>query len=144
MAGETLLVLSGMGVPPWSARGLTQSLTPIAASASLRRTVNGALVDLAATQFRKYASTIQCTDQQAPALEGIWPGTELVVDCVAELCYPTLGVSSAGPDREVVSSRVEGDFTFYRPRLTMRVVNFSAEQDEYGATNAWRLDLEEV
>ena len=141
---STLLVLSGIGIPPYSARGLTQTLAPIAAAASLRRTVNGALVDLSASQFRKYASTITCTDQQAPALDGIWPGAVVVVDCVAELAYALDLVSTAGPEREVVASREEGDWVFYRPRLTMRVTGFEVSRDEWGAAVGWKLDLEEV
>lgn len=143
MVDNTLLVLSGAGVPPYSARGLQQTLQPIAAATQMRRTVNGALVDISAAQFRKYSSSITCSDQQAPALEGIWPGEELVVDCVAELAYP---IMTGSPDREVVpgSSRDEDGFTFYRPRLTMLVVGFTEAKDEYGAVTSWQLDLEEV
>ena len=53
MAGESMLTLSGVGVPPYSARGLTQSLEPIDGAAQLRRTVNGALADLSYEPFRK-------------------------------------------------------------------------------------------
>jgi hypothetical protein len=41
----TLLVLSS-GLPLYAARGLTQSLTPIQASAVQRRTINGVLLAL--------------------------------------------------------------------------------------------------
>lgn len=143
MTDSTLLVLSGMGIPPYSARGLTQTLEPIDGAVDLRRTVNGALIDLSVAAFRKYKSTITCADQQAPALEGIWPGQQLIVNCVAELAYETM---SAAPDRTVVggSEREENGFTFYRPRLTMRVVGFSVSKDEWGAVNSWQLQLEEV
>jgi hypothetical protein len=73
MTDDTLLVLSGIGVPDYSARGLRHTLEPIEASASLRRTVNGALVDLSFAQFRKYKSTISCQDQEPPAVDGVWP-----------------------------------------------------------------------
>lgn len=136
----TLLVLSGIGVPPYSARGLSQTLTPIAASQQLRRTVNGALQDLSAPQFRKYSSKISCTDQQPPAFEGVFPGATVIVDCVAELAYPTM---TDEPDREVVASREESGFTYYRPRLTMLVTDFEISRDEYGAITAWTLSLEE-
>lgn len=142
MAGETLLELTGIGVPPYSARGLSQTLEPIAAAGSQRRTVNGTLVDLSRSEFRKYKSTIKCADHQAPAFNGIWPGQVVTVKCVAELSYPTGGNAS----RTVVSgsSRTEGSFVFYRPQLTMQVVGFSMEKDEYGATTSWTLELEEV
>jgi hypothetical protein len=143
MANETLLVLSGPGVQPYSARGLKQTLTPIGAAANNRRTINGDLLDLSQQQFRKYASTISCSDQLAPALDGVWPGLVLTVDCVAELAYKTVGGT---PARTVVSgsSRTDGAYTFYRPRLTMRVMNYNMDEDEYGRVLAWSLELEEA
>lgn len=142
MADETLLVISGHGVSPFSARGLSQTLEPIQGAGNLRRTINGALVDLSEFQFQKYHSTITCTDQNAPALDGVWPGDQLTIDCVAELSYKTAGGT---PQRTVVpgSSRVEGAYTIYRPRLVVRVVSYSETQDEYGASVSWSLEVEE-
>lgn len=141
---STLLVISGL-VTPYSARGLQQTLEPIAASGAFRRSVNGTLVDLSVPELRKYRSTITCADQEVPALDGVWPGQVLTVDCVAELSYPG---DSSGPaaGRSIVpgSERVEGDFVFYRPRLTMMVMAHSVQTDEYGAAVGWSLDLEEV
>lgn len=138
----TVLVISGPGIAPYSARGLTQTLEPIAAAANLRRTVNGSLLDVSASQFRKYRSTISCADQQAPALDNVWPGMLLTVDCAAYLAYPVAG--SAG--RVVVpdSEYTEGNYVFYRPRLSMRVVQHTQSKDEYGAVTSWSLDLEEA
>jgi hypothetical protein len=143
-ASGTLLVLSTpMGIPLYSARGLKQSLNVIRQAQQLRRTVNGGLIDLSLSQFRKYASTISCTDQRAPAIDGIWPGQILTVSCVAELSYLTAGGS---PQRTVVSgsSYTEGDYTFYRPQLTMRVITPKTEMDEWKCSVGWALDLEEV
>lgn len=142
MPDDTMLVLSGIGVPPYSARGLTQTLQPIEAAGSQRRTVNGTLVDLSQAQFRKYRSTIRCNDQDAPALDGIWPGQVVTVSSVAELCCP----STDTPTKPVVSGsqRTEGSFIFYRPQLVMQVVGFTMEKDEYGAATSWTLELEEV
>lgn len=139
----TLLSISGINIPPYSARGISQTLAPIAGAANLRRTVNGTLVDLSASQFRKYASTISCTDQQHPALNGVWPGVQVTVDCICELSYLTSGGSA---DRTVVpgSSRTEGLYTFYRPRLIMRVLSYDIQTDEWGAAVGWSLELEEV
>ncbi len=143
MAGETLLVISPNGVQPYSARGLTQTLEPIAAAINQRRTVNGALLNLAPTQFQKYKSKISCSDILAPPIDGMFPGLAVAVSCVAELAYLTIG---GAPQRPVVagSSRVEGAFTYYRPQLAMMVTGFSEAEDEYGARVAWSLDLEEV
>jgi hypothetical protein len=142
MPDETLLVLTGIGLPPYAARGLTQTLDPIEAAGSQRRTVNGTLIDLSLAQFRKYRSTIRGRDQQAPALDGVWPGRVVTVSCVAELCCP----STDTPAKPVVSGsqRTEGSFIFYRPQLVMQVVGFTIEKDEYGAATSWTLELEEV
>jgi hypothetical protein len=139
----TLLILDSMGVPLYSARGLTQTLAPIAQAKQERRTINGGLVDLSLAQFRKYASTITCKDQRAPAIDGIWPGQTVTVSCVAELSYLTSGGSA---HRTVVSgsSYVEGAFTFYRPQLVMKVTGLRTGMDEYGAAVDWSLELEEI
>lgn len=142
MNGGTLLVISGNGVPTFASRGLTQTLDPIAASSVLSRTVNGSLIDLSPPQMRKYKSTISCTDINGPAFDGVWPGDVVTVDCVAELAYLTI---SGAPARPVVtgSERLVGDYTYYRPQLVMRIVNYTTSTDEYGAAVAWQLDLEE-
>lgn len=144
MANETLLVLSGAGVPPYSARGITQTLEPIEATKKLARDVNGGLVDLSPPQMRKYLSKVTCSDQDAPALAGIWPGTVLVVDCIPELSFLTTNPAAQERSEVTDSVRISGDFTFYRPRLTMMVTNFQAQKDEYGAVVSWELDLEET
>lgn len=132
-----------MGITPYSARGLTQTLAPIEAAIQMRRTVNGALVDLSSSQFRKFTSKITGSDQLPPSLNGVWPGAILTVSCISELVYATSGDL---PDRAAVpgSSRVEGEFTYYRPRLVMLVMGFETTTDEYGAQVSWSLDLEEL
>lgn len=139
---DTLLILTGIGVPLYSARGLTQTLEPIAAAANLRRTVNGDLRDISFEPFRKYHSKISCTDQRAPAIDGIWPGMTVTVHCVQELCYPVGGT----PGRPMVSGsdRTESGFVFYRPVLEMLVVAMTDQTDEYAADVQWSMDLEEV
>ncbi len=139
----TWLAITGPGIADYSARGLTQTLDPIDASAVMARTVNGALIDLSPPQMRKYKSSISCNDTEMPALDGVWPGMVLTVDCVAELGYLTAGGT---PGRTVVtgSSRVSGAWTYYRPRLDMRVMQYSVSRDEYGAMTDWSLDLEEI
>lgn len=143
-AEGTLLVLSSpMGVPLYSARGLTQTLKPIPQAADLRRDINGNLVDLSVAGFRKYASSIQCKDVEAPALDGIWPGQILTVSCVAELSYLTAGGAA---QRTAVSgsSYVSGAFTYYRPQLTMRVMSFQSSDAEWPNEVSWMLELEEI
>lgn len=137
----TELVITGLA-SPYAVRGLTQTLDHLDEAAQLRRTINGALKDISGAQFRKFKSTISCGDVRAPALQGAWPGTQVVVDCVAALSYPTGGT----PSRTVVpgSAFTEEGFVFYRPRLVMRITNYSTSTDEYGAVTSWSLQLEEV
>jgi hypothetical protein len=140
----TNLTLSGDGVQPYATRGATQTLNPIQQASQVDRTVNGKLVNLAFDDgFQKFASAISCNDQTAPAFEKSWPGLTVTVGCLAELCYKTSGGS---PSRSVVpdSSRVDGDYTFYRPLLTMMVLNYSTQTDEYGSIVSWSMQLEEI
>jgi hypothetical protein len=130
-------------LPFYSARGLTQTMTPIGASKSQRRTINGQLVNLSLSQFRKYASRISARERRPPAIDKVFPGAELVIDCVYLLSYATIGGS---PSRTVVSGSlfVENSWTFYRPQITFLVAGLSVGFDEWEADNDWSIDLEEV
>jgi hypothetical protein len=143
MPADTLLIITGMGIPPYSARGLTQSWGLISAANNARRTVNGKLINLSPAQFQKYRCSITCTDVNPPAINGIMPGLEVTVDWVVEFSYPT---ATGAPTREVVegSSSTEGDWTFYRPRMVMQVRDFSGSVAEWDALTPWQLDLEEI
>jgi hypothetical protein len=71
------------------------------------------------------------------------------VECISELSYKTSGGSPERPlagtaTGETPATRTEGVFTFYRPMLTMRVISFNQDTDEYGSTVNWSLELEEV
>ena len=139
MSETTLLALTGIGVPPYSARGLQQTLEVI--EGDLRRTINGTLLNLTAPQLLKYRSQITGNDQQPPGCDGVWPGKEVLVDCIAELAHPEY----TSPQRPMVpgSDREESGWIFYRPRLTMVVTALSMQRDEYGAMVSWTLNLEE-
>ena len=139
----TLLVMTPIGVPLYSARGLTQTLTPVQeAKPAPQRTINGEARFLGGSQMRKYESTITCTDQNAPPFDGLWPGEEIVVECVCELSYKTSG---GGPDRGAVtcSSRTVGDFTLYRPIMNFMVVDYNQSFAEYPHDYQWQLTLTE-
>lgn len=140
----TVLKMVGVGVPPYSARGLNQSLAPIDQSSNLRRTVNGSLKDISFSGFRKYKSTISGTDQRPPNFDGKWPGLTVTVDCIATLSYePGAGETPQRP-QVADSTVVEGIFTTYRPQLVMKIMSLSVDCDEYDVAIAWSLDLEEV
>jgi len=131
-----------MGVPLYSARGLSQTLEVIDASKNMRRSINGVLIDVAHEQFRKYKSKITCTDVRTPAIDGIWPGMTVDVDCVAMLSY----ISGGTPSRTVVSGSdfTESGYVFYRPRLTMLITQILNQYDEWPGMVPWEIDLEEV
>src|SRR4029077_19890250 len=117
----TLVVMTPIGVPLYSARGLQQTLTPAnAAKPAPKRTINGEARFLGASQMQKYDSVITCTDQAAPAFSGLWPGEIVTVSCVVELAYRTSGGS---PERGVYTTRTEGVYTFYRPIISFMVVD---------------------
>lgn len=142
----TFLRLDPIAVPPYSARGISEDFS-LDGDAQLARTVNGELVDLGDGSPEKYKLSIACTDQTMPALDGVRRGMTLTVDCATEFCYRTAGGS---PSREVASTtddpatRTEGDFTLYRPRLTMKVADYRLGFDEWGASCNWSLELVEV
>jgi hypothetical protein len=140
----TLLRLSPIGIPPYSARGISETLEHIEAAASMRRTVNGTLVNLSAAQFRKYRATISCRDMDSPALDGVFPGQQLTVDCITELVF--LDGTDASANRTAVSGseREENGFNYYRPQLTMMVESYRIDTDEWGAAVGWTMVLQEV
>ena len=133
------------GVNPYSARGLQGTLAPIGRGRGddkLARTVNGTLISLAAPQMRKYRLEVSCTDQAPPAVDDLWVGMLVSVDCMVELAHRTGTV----PSRTGVpgSARVEGDYTYYQPRLSMLVVEYEVQRSEWAAQVAWSMALEEV
>ena len=141
---DTLLSISGFGTLLYQARGLTQTLELIPEATDLERSVNGTLVDMSNPIFRKYKSKISATDVDAPPLDNVWPGMIVDVDCAASLCYPTGNPGSPARPEVSGSSWTQGQFTFYRPVLTMRIVSLSENFEEWKADNAWVLQLEEV
>lgn len=137
---DTDLVLSPIGIVPYSARGLHQTLEPIQQAGVFKRTVLGDLDNVASPVFQKYKSSISCEDLNPPGLNAVFPGFLITVDCIAELAYLTSGGSAL---RTPVSTRTEGVFTLYRPRLVMQVISWNINRDEWGVTVSWQLDLEE-
>ena len=141
----TVLRITGMGVVPYSTRAATQSLEPIGqAGANIYRDVNGVLRTVGgATTFQKYRSSISGSDMRPIAVNGVWPGKLVTVQCIATLGYLS---ATEAPARTVVpgSSFIEGDWTFYRPELSMMVLSWSLEEEEYEGAINWSMELEEV
>jgi len=153
----TLFDIVEIGVPPYSARGITESFAPIQGAGQLFRDINGTLQDLGATQFRKVQLTVTCTDMDSPALDGVWPGMTLTIECQTEMSYRS---STGGtPAHSVVSGSSRtgllaaddggGDdgFTYYRPTFSMKVLDYSIGTADGWDGNVgvnWQLKLEEV
>jgi hypothetical protein len=134
------------GVNPYSARGLRGTLSPIDAArgnALLARTVNGTLIDISAPQMRKYKLQVTGSDGEPPALDALWVGMTVVVDCLVELAYLT-AIGSSGRTAVAGSERVVGNYTYYRPQLSMMVVELSSELEEWEGVLPWSLALEEI
>ena len=138
----TILTITGMGIAPYSARGLSQQIAPITEASNLRRSINGRAMNWSHAQFQKYATKITCTDMNVPALDGIWPGQEFTMECACNLAHHMY----AAPQRPVVegSDYQEGEFIFYRPVLEVQFVNFDYPFDEWGAKVGWTMDFVEV
>jgi hypothetical protein len=146
----TLLVitpLSGAENPqltPYSSRNLTQTWNLIGGGEKtwVKRDVNAILRSVADTRFRKYKSTVTCSDGQTPALDNAWIGVECEVACAFEFSYPVGGF----PNRPEVSGsqRIDSGFVFYRPLLLMMILDIKDGFKEWGALHDWQIDLEEI
>jgi hypothetical protein len=138
----TILTITGMGIAPYSARGLSQRLALVTDTGNLTRSINGRAQNWNMAQFQKYATTITCTDQMVPALDGIWPGDEFTMECACNLSYPVGGTAQ----RPAVtgSEFTDNGFVFYRPVLEVQFVNFEYTFDEWGASLGWTADFVEV
>jgi hypothetical protein len=76
-------------IPFYSARGCSQTLEPLQTVESFR-TIKGDLVSFHQESQLKYASIIECKDVHPLALDGIWPGMRLFVECICLLITPQL------------------------------------------------------
>ena len=140
----TDLVISGHGIPRFSARGLTQTLTLVDPAAVLAYSVNGGLLNFSPPQFRKFKSSITCTDVLPAALAALWPGVVVEVDCISPIAYLT-AIGSPVPDRTVARSEVVDEYTYDWLRLTMAVATaWTQSTDEWAAQTSWQLDLTET
>ena len=159
---ETELVIEGVGFPPLSARACVQTLSPLEAG-RFERTINGELIYTGNLKHQKYQSTITCQHKTSLALEGLWRGSIVQVECLQRL-WQQANQGRVIPERSMVPGSVlclggyirnvetkeilvkgEGEiFVSYRPKLTMIVVKFSLLTDEWGLVCGWNLHLEEV
>lgn len=162
----TDLWIEGVGFPPFSARGCVQELTPIPLSnEAFQRTVNGKLIYFGREEDMKYRTKIACQDKGAPSMGHMWRGSVMRVGCIQTLTHkikegavglmrPFIKDSVQVFDDEHVSmsftfddkNRVvsKGGYVTFRPILSMTLVDFSLNYDEWGGKMGWTLTLEEV
>ena len=167
---ESNLILGVTGLPPESARNCVQELYPIP-NGEFKKSINGNLLFLESTERRRYRSVISCKDINSPIIDGIWIGSQINVGCIQNLWQsinigetktglirPPVNdsvsvVNSAGKpikfsliDNEVILERTHQEkiFVCFRPWLTMKVVDFSLETNEWGMSGGWKIILEEI
>jgi hypothetical protein len=167
---ETNLILGVAGLPPESARNCIQELSPIA-NGEFKKTINGDLLFMETSERKRYKSTITCKDVNSPIVDSIWVGSQISVGCIQNLWQsfnpmeiklrlirpPVDGsvcvVNNFGEpikfyleDNEVTlhTTYEEKIFVCFRPWMTMRVIDFSLETNEWGMSGGWKLNLEEV
>lgn len=129
-------------LPLYSARGLTQTMEYIDGAMAQERTVNGELVSLALSRFRKLRSVISANDVRPPSIDACYPGRIVTVECACVFSYATIG-GSAGRTPVSGSTFTEGAFTFYRPTVTFMLGKPSNRFEEWEAGNAWSLEMTE-
>ncbi len=170
MTATTLELESPALLVPWSARGLRHRLTPVPRG-SLWRDQEGHLHHTGPVRD-PYRLEVSGDDARPPALDGLRVGTALTVTLANELAVVLAGgVPGVTLDRDPApdSVRAETDtgeshavlavtgrevtvaahgdgpvVVFYRPVLSMRVVSWAAEWQEWDARTPWSLTLEEV
>jgi hypothetical protein len=119
---NTLLDITGIPMGDYSVRGLKMSLTPEPANNGLQRASSGLLLDLTATQMRKFTASITCSDVQAPDFTNVWQGTPVTV----------LSVPDVGQGNDIAVT------------MNMLVDNWTVERDEWGCVSSWSLALRQT
>ncbi|MDR0555396.1 MAG: hypothetical protein LBG20_00045 [Holosporaceae bacterium] len=168
--GETDLILGVAGLPPESARNCQQELSPIP-NGEFKKSINGDLLFLETNERRRYKSVISCKDVNSPIIEGIWIGSQISVGCIQHLWQginprehrvglirppvrdSVCAITGLGDsvrfhlnDCDVTLSETHEEkvFVCFRPWLTMKVMNFCLETNEWGMSGGWKLFLEEL
>jgi len=172
MPQESDLKIKGVGFPLLSCRDATQTLTPIR-HGEMRRSVNGELCYVGTNRHHKYQSRIRCADQNLPAIQQVWVGAIVEVDCISPL-WESFPLGDEETTQKLSRPLVEGsllvkhtdntpvDFQWedgiltlpegegktvmvsYRPCLKMRITSFDFKEVEWQEERGWQLGLEEI
>lgn len=164
------LIINLAGHSSYSISNCTQELTPIP-NGEFRKSINGNLLFLETSERHKYRSTIICKDGNAPFSNGIWIGSHVFIGCVQSLWQVVepghkqillIRPAVAGSicvfnnfgdnirfrirDNEISLQQKYEDkvFVCFRPWLSMKVIDFVLETDEWNMKGGWKLQLEEI
>lgn len=136
-----------IGFNHWAARGIRHTLRPVDRVVSWRTPATGALKTRTIPGTRKYALELSASDVQPPDFGGLWRGMTFTVHAGTELSYtalrPAERPSVAGSVRTVTGPDGHA-IHFYRPVLTMAVLDWNDAFAEWEAGQEWSLSLEEV
>jgi hypothetical protein len=120
MTTNTDLVVSGLSIPTCATRGLVEEIGVIEQSRQLKRTVNGTLVDLSDSNFRKRKWRVSGKDLRVPDFSSAWPGMAITI------------TSTATP-------MGSGHLT-----IVGMLVDWTTSYDEWEASASWTMDVEEI
>ena len=167
---ESELTINIGGLPPFSARGCEQELTPIE-QGEFHRNINGDLIYLGADIHAKYKSTIKCSDKAAITTDGLYRGREIELGCIQRLWQkfeanqssceldkiPVAGslyaydknqveipIIQVNDKQVILSTPNPGGYLCYRPLLNMRVIQYSLNTNEWGIKVGWQMECEEI
>jgi hypothetical protein len=170
---ETDITIGDINIPFGAGIGISETLQPID-NGQIRRSINGALVDLTRPENRKFEYQISGGDSAAPALMGFWRGQIItnvipfqklrdnlspagtaitltreplvssVFGYVASTCTKVAPDTVGGVDNKDITFLTPVDYVEYRGIFTMMVLANSINADEYAATQTWQIDLEET
>ena len=122
MPAYTLLAIDDIDFSQYAVRGITMTLDPIDQAKNVARDCRGDLADISVAQFRQYKISITCTDHEAPALAGVWPGQDITITCIP-------GLGGGDPD-DVLT-------------ILAKVTSWNTSRDEWAAEVAWQLEAEQ-
>lgn len=116
----TSLVITGASIPEYAGLGLVEDIGVIDQAKQIRRTVNGSLIDLSDSNFRKRTWRISANEAIAfPDFSALWPGAAVTITTISEFGGEPLTISG-------------------------RVMTWETSFDEWAKRYDWSLEVEEI
>lgn len=116
---NTDLVITGVALPDCATRGMVEEIGLIDQSRQLKRTLNGTLIDLSDTNFRKRKWRVSGKDLRAPDFSNVWPGMRVTIVTATEM---------GGTQQSIIGM----------------LSDWSTSFDEWEAEMSWTMDVEEI